>query len=270
VSPKNKGKFGRAKATEIPETDEFISGIDRIIQWLKPHAARIGVLAGVVVLIVLGWTGWSMYKHRKETRATSLYVRAVALSHIPVREQADEGEKLLPPDPRGYPHHYATRKERSEAVIEALDELESDYGSARVAGPALLLEASALLDLGRAADAADTYAKFLDKGGSEELMLAAREGQAYAIEEKALAEKDPKAKQAGLEQALAAFQSLQPKADGPRHDEALYHQARLLAELGKGGDAVKRYEQLLTDHPNSELKPLVEERLLELKDQPKK
>ena len=28
MSPKNKGKFGKGKDAEIPETDEFISGVD--------------------------------------------------------------------------------------------------------------------------------------------------------------------------------------------------------------------------------------------------
>jgi hypothetical protein len=34
VSPKNKGKFGKAKSTEVPETDEFISGVDWIFRAL--------------------------------------------------------------------------------------------------------------------------------------------------------------------------------------------------------------------------------------------
>ena len=35
-----------------------------------------------------------------------------------------------------------------------------------------------------------------------------------------------------LKKALKAFTEMQPQADGPRHDEALYHQARILAQLG--------------------------------------
>ena len=35
MSPKNKGKFGRGKSTEIPETDEFISS--EVIVNKGPH-----------------------------------------------------------------------------------------------------------------------------------------------------------------------------------------------------------------------------------------
>jgi TolA-binding protein len=76
-----------------------------------------------------------------------------------------------------------------------------------------------------------------------------------------MAEKDAKARQAGLEKTLQAFRDMQPQADGPRHDEALYHQARILAELGRKEEARKLLEQIRTDHPNSSLRQDIEMRL---------
>jgi hypothetical protein len=80
VSPKNKGKFGRGKNTEIPETDEFISGVDRILRALKPHALRIGIFFGVVAVIVVSFTVWKWWGQRKSAAATAMYAQAVGLA----------------------------------------------------------------------------------------------------------------------------------------------------------------------------------------------
>jgi hypothetical protein len=98
--------------------------------------------------------------------------------------------------------------------------------------------------------------------------VTAREGLAYSLEGQAMAEKDSGAHQAALEKALGAFEAMQPKADGARRDEALFHQARVLASLGRTDDAVKRFEQILADHPSSPLKEDVELRLLALRAGP--
>jgi tetratricopeptide (TPR) repeat protein len=284
VSPKNKGKFGKAKVTSVPETDEFISGIDRIMRALKPHAMRLAVFFGVVGVIVVSYTTWNWWQQRKMTGATEIYLRAVALSQVPVEapekpdakdpakpgedgdkdaaeKDAEDAESRRPPDPRELPTKFASAEERSRAVLAALEELAADYGSTGVARQALLLQGDALYQLGRFGDAAERYREFADGGGGEEMVLSAREGLAYSLEAKAMAEKDVKARQAGLELALKAFQAMQPQSDGPRADEALYHQARVYTELDKKDDARKLLEQLLADHPDSSLKQDVEMRL---------
>jgi len=268
VSPKNKGKFGKGKPTDIPETDEFISGVDRILRALKPHALRLGIFFGVVALIVIGFTVWKWWGQRKASAATSVYAQAVALSEVPVSKDPPEDVDKRPPDPRALPTHYATRADRAKAVLGKVEELQSDYGSTGPAKQADLLGADALYELGKYAEAAEHYKAYMDHGGPDELVVTAREGLAYSLEAQAMAEKDAAARQAALEKALAAFEAMQPKADGARRDEALFHQARVLASLGRTDDAVKRFEQILKDHPSSPLKDDVELRLLALRAGP--
>jgi hypothetical protein len=270
VSPKNKGKFGKAKSTEVPETDEFISGVDRIFRALKPHALRLAIFVGVIVVIVVSFTVWKWWGQRKAAAATSLYARAMALSGVPVQEEAPEPDPKKPVDPRDLPDHFKTRADRATAVLSTLNALESEYGSTGVSEQADLLAADALFELGKFAEAAERYRSYVDQGGPDELVITAREGYAYSLEQQAMGEKDAGAQHSGLEKALAAFEAMQPKADGPRRDEALFHQARVLHGLGRNDDAVKRFEQILADHPSSGLKEDVELRLLALRAAPAK
>jgi predicted negative regulator of RcsB-dependent stress response len=273
VSPKNKGKFGKSKVAAIPETDEFISGVDRVLRALKPHAMRLVVFLGVVAVIVVGYTTWNWWKTRKLTGASEVYARAIALSQVPVNEppppdkdgkappaEPDE-DSGAPPDPRGLPKDFPSAEERAKAVLAALEELEADYGSTGVGRQGMLLQAESLYELGRYAEAAERYRQYADGGGPDELVLAAREGLAYSLEGMAMAEKDAKARQDGLEKTLKAFADMQPQPDGPRRDEALYHQARIQAELGRRDEARKTFEQILVDHPDSSLKEDIEMRL---------
>lgn len=278
MSPKNKGKFGKSKATAIPETDEFLSGVDRIVRAIRPHAAKLAVLGGLVVLIVVGFTTYRWWQDRKHTQATELYARAATLNHVEVSppEPGPEGDAAKPAgdeaaktsvepalelDARGIPKKFASAEQRASAVLAVLDELMDDYGSTSVAKQARLLQAEALYQLGRYAEAADRFRQYADDGGPRDLVLNAREGVAYSLEAMAMAEKDAKAQEAGLEKALKAFTDMQPQADGPRHDEALYHQGRILTQLGRDEQARKTFEQVLADHPDTSLKPDIEMRL---------
>ena len=95
--------------------------------------------------------------------------------------------------------------------------------------------------------------------------MLAREGLGLALEMKAVAEKEPAARQKGLEEALAAFQAMQPDDKGPRHAFALYHQGRMLGLLGKRADAKATLEKAKEAGKDiAELPELIDERLASL------
>jgi tetratricopeptide (TPR) repeat protein len=265
VSPKNKGKFGQGKADpDVTQPDEFISGVDRVLRALKPHAIKLAIFFGVITVVVVSFTTYRWWGQRKASGATSLYAKAVALGTVEITDTPPEPNAKMPPDPRGLPTHFATRAERAIAVLAAVDELQSEYGSTDVAKQADVIAADALLDAGKYAEAAERYQTYIDHGGPEEIVTAAREGYGYALEAMAEAEKDTKDQQAGLEKALKAFEAMQPDEEGTGRDEALFHQARVLVGLGRNDEAVKRFEQILSAHPDSGLRGDVEMRLVAL------
>ena len=81
---------------------------------------------------------------------------------------------------------------------------------------------------------------------------------------KAEDQKDPSARQKGLEDALATFRSMQPDATGPRYAFALYHQGRILGILGKIDEAKAALEKAKEAGKGTEVVELADQRIASL------
>jgi hypothetical protein len=262
VSPKNKGKFGKAKP-QIEEQDEFVSGVARVSEKLKPYAWRIAVVAVVVAIGLVSFATYRWWQNRKATRATNLFVEAMEIGGRPVMAEPVDDPAGAEPEPS-----FATVALRNEAQLAALSRLSSSYGSTGVGRQSRLLEAALLLQLGKHDEAIRAFQAYLGRSGPEILTLIAREGIGYALEAKALAQTDAKAQAAGLREAIAAFQKIQPKADGLYHDYALFHEARILATMEEREQAIAIYNRILDLEPPSPLNDRVNQRLALLKAVP--
>lgn len=236
---KNKGKFGKGKSEVVLE-DEFISGIERITERLRPYALRIVIVIGTVLLVAIGWVLYDWHQTGKSEDATMAYARALAILDARVMPPAPEGEE----SPSAEPGTYESAEARRTAALEALSAVRSSFGSTGVADQARLIQASVLYGQGRAEDAGKLYAAFAsDTSGA--LAVIGREGSALAIESEALAAEDAAAREQGLSEALAAFEAMQPDPEGPLYARALYHQARILAIAGRREEAAARYRSAL-------------------------
>lgn len=270
MSPKNKGKFGKAKS-QVEETDEFVSGVQRVARRLQPYAKRIAITAAVVTLGVLALTVWGWLKDRKATAGTEMYVAATDIMNREI-EVADAPDPDAPPDvptpdteePGEKPITYASLAEQAEAELKAVAELSSEYGGTSAADQAEPLKARALLDLDRYDEAAAVYRAYEGKAPTELLRVLAREGVGYSLEAKALAQTDAAAQQAGLKEALEAFQKMQPNETGLRRKHALYHEARIHAILGDHGKALELYKKILEVEPPADLEETVNARIATL------
>jgi hypothetical protein len=266
VSPKNKGKFGKG-APAVPEVqDEFVSGVNRTLMWLKPHAFRLALAAGGVVIVLLAWTTWSWWTERKETKATALLAEAVELSRRPVMPppppppEPKEGEEPPPAPPPPDPQSFPSTKARADAALVPLQKLRDDFGDIGVAKRARLLHAGLLLDAERYDDAIALYRATAEDGPGD-LRVLAREGIGYAIEARALASADAAARDAGLKEALAAFAAVQDDPKGPHRGYALYHQGRIKAKLGDKDAAIALFKEVLGADVDSALRKDVKNRL---------
>src|SRR5690606_30292319 len=124
------------------------------------------------------------------------------------------------------------------------------------AGP---YRASLLMQVGKLDEAIAEYKK--QQSGNTLDAVLAREGLGIALEMKAEQQKDAAARQKGLEEALAVFQSMQPDEKGPRYAYALYHQGRILALLGKTAEARTQLEKAKQLDSDRQLPNLIDERL---------
>jgi predicted negative regulator of RcsB-dependent stress response len=222
-------------------------GGESILDRLIPHMKKI-VVAIVITSIVLGIIFFVIWlqdrKHAKETDKLAQVVDVAARPVLAPGEKADPKDKDQP---------FADAKERANAVLDTMSTQATD-----LAGPSY--KGAMLLRAGKTDEAIAEYKKDENKPGMDGVL--AREGLAIALETKAEAEKDPAARQKGLEDALAEFQKMQPDEKGARHEYALYHQGRVLDELGKRADAkaaLQKAKAAIT--PGSPLAELVDMRL---------
>lgn len=258
---KNKGNFGKGKAP-IEEPDEFVQKVNSLSDVLKPH---IKSLVAMGVLIVIGLIGWQVvgWMHEKKAKgATSAYLTAVKTVDAPVTEAG--AEPLVEEDPVPPEFTFTSDEERRNAGLQAFATLRTghkDIGLSKLAGSR---EARLMLEAGRYDEALAAFKSVTSNDVPLPLRMTALEGVGYTLEAKAMANEDATARQAGLEQALQAFEALQPSVGGPMRDYSLYHQGRILIAIGKVAEGTAKFQQVLSEVPESTLRVAVESRLATL------
>jgi predicted negative regulator of RcsB-dependent stress response len=224
--------------------------MDRII----PHMKKIVVIAigGTVVLTIFFGIRW--WKHRKAEKATNQLAHALERGQVMVIP----GYEPDPTAPKSstLPETYGSYAKRAEDTLAGLKK------SGEVRGAASLYEAQLLVQTGKLDDALAIY-KRVGTGTSTDAVVA-REGVGVVLETKAAASKDPAEHKRLMEEALAAYRAVQPDDKGPRRDYSLYHEGRVLESMGKTADAVTALQKALAVVPDTQLKPLIEQRLAAL------
>ena len=221
-------------------------GGESLVDRLYPHRKKIALFIGSALAI---WGIVAIVVHVRAASAEKATGKLVSVLDVGREEIRQPGEAA---DPKKLPS-FANAKERADAVLDALAKQGTD-----AAGP--VYRASLLVTAGKLDDAINEYQLAAGQPGLDGVL--AREGLGLAQEQRAIDQKDATAKQKGLEEALATFESMQPDETGPRHSYALYHQGRILALLGKTADAKAAFDKakaLAKDSP--ELGELVDEHL---------
>ena len=228
------------------------SFVDRVLPHIKKIA--LGAVLLTLVLSVYYFVRWM--GDRKEIAETEKLASVLDIGDLPIRPEGMPEDKTHP--------SYANAKERAAKV---LDEIAAKDTAA--AGHAY--KGAMLMDSGRVDDAIAEYRLGEHDAGIEGVL--AREGLGIALETKALDPKnDDTAKQKGLEEALAAYKSMQPDENGPRSAYAYYHQGRILQKMLKKDEAKAAYQKAkelgkgldIAPEPGMQLTPLIDNRLAEL------
>ena len=236
-----------AKPAEPPKAVHV--GGESFLDRILPHLKKIivGILVIAVILSVVFAVRW--FRDRKQVAATEKVETILQVAQEPIRGKDEK------PDPKK--PSFASSKERAEAVLDAIAKQGTD-----AAGHAF--HGGQLLDAGKIDEAIAEY----KRGAADRTIegVLCREGLGLALEAKASAEKDPAARQKGLEEALAAFNSMQPDEAGARRAYALYHQARIQLLLGKKAEAKALFEKAKTANKDAdrEIVDLIEKRLASL------
>jgi predicted negative regulator of RcsB-dependent stress response len=232
--------------------DEFVSFWERAFIAVEPYARAIGITvltAGALIGIVWGVTTWFESRTQNATEAFDRAVRTYEAELITSDDQpkTDEENPVT---------HYKTEKERAEATLKLLDELDAKHPSSSAAREAKLFRAGVYFDSGRIDEAAAGYEKFLGQSKSSPLTSVAREGLGLCKEQ-----------QGKLDDALAEYQKLEPKSGDFYRDRALWNEARVLTKKGDKKAATAKLKELIEKVPGSPLKDEAQNQVAQLEGQ---
>jgi tetratricopeptide (TPR) repeat protein len=224
-------------------------GGDSLVERLVPHVKKIAVALGITAVVLVAVFTVRYFKERGREKKSAKIARVLDVADRQIRPAGEE------PDPKAKEPTFANAKERAEAVLDAMAKNGTDAGGGAY-------KASLLLQADKVDEAIAEYRKVQATTGLDGVL--AREGLGIALETKAHGEKDAAARQKDLEDALAAFKTMQPNEQGPRYAYALYHQGRILALLGKTAEAKSTLEKAKELGKDGELPTLIDERLASL------
>src|SRR5262245_55503851 len=231
-----------AKPAEPPKPVRI--GGESIVDRILPHMKQIivGIIAVAMVVTVVYVIRW--WKHRGEEQETAKLAAVINVAERPI---AAPGATADPKNPT-----YKDVQERATAVLDELAKQGTDRAGHAYRG-------GLLLDAEKVDEAIAEYKLGETDAGLDGVL--SREGLGVALETKALAEKNAEARQKLLEEALAAFNVMQPDESGPRRAYALYHQGRVLQTLGKRAEARAAFEKAKEAGPGLDIQELIEKRL---------
>jgi tetratricopeptide (TPR) repeat protein len=236
--------------------DQFVGFWQKFFEKVAPYARAIGItLATTLAIVLVVWAVSSWRESRAESAAES-FGRAIKIYDADLVTDANPAEKS---DEENPVPRFKTEKERADATLAALDDLDKKWGSTDVAKNAALFRAGVYYDQGRYDDAARYYKDAATRAGDDPSMRAlAREGQGLCDEARNR-----------LDEALAAYQALEPKSGDFFRDRALCDQARIaLCDQAriylKKGDKKKAgnlYKEALAKMPQSPLRDEIQNQL---------
>jgi predicted negative regulator of RcsB-dependent stress response len=236
--------------------DQFVGFWQRLYERIAPYVTGgLVMLIGIVVLVIGGWVASNWLEARKERATDQLgHVLKIAEAELlPATPAPDKDkDKDQDSDDTDVPR-FKTAKERNEAVLKAVGELDQKYGSTPAATRALLLRAGALYDDGKYAEAEAVYRQFLDKKPIEPVLIAlAHEDIGLCAEARG-----------DLDQALREFGAQQ--VGSFYRERSLWNQARVYAKKGDKKKAIELYKDLLSKaSPQSALRDEAQNRLAAL------
>jgi hypothetical protein len=254
----SKSKPAEEPATPLVNPAPVYVGGETLADRLMPHVKKILIGIAALAVVVAVFFGIRYYKKAKAEKATDAVVLAITEQRRTVKPVDTSGTAPVEPPVEAEEQTYASRQERAEAALAALSKAKG--------GPregVALLEADDLLEAGHLDEAEAAYTRLSARPGLEGVL--AREGLGFVAEARAAetgADRD-----AALGKALLAFRDVQTDDAGPRRAYAIYHEARIQAQLGKKDEARTGFEAALekaTETKDTLLEGLINARLTQL------
>ena len=204
------------------------------------------ILYGASAVLAIGGMiiGYTLYRNRVENSAATMLADAVAITEAPVAPPPlAPGESPTPAKPGGPapPGSYANEQAKLEAALTQLQATASAYPRTNAGIAAKYHAAATLAQLGRTAEAVQTYQEVVNQAGSSIYAKTAELGLA-----------DVQVRAGQYDAAVAIYRKLAAQTDSDLPTDAvLMHLARALARQGNAAEAEKTFSRVLDEFPQS-------------------
>ena len=233
--------MGRRLTRKQIKKDEFITFVDRAVQWTGQNWRQALIGLGVVLAAALVWWGVTAFLGSRTDAASQAMDGALAAYNGPVGSAAPAGAKVK----------FATDTERLAAAEKAFKSVKSRYRFTPQAKLADLFLARIAADRGDVPQAIRRLGEIASSRSSDPVVR--------------LAMLDLIRLRVARGEGLQLVSELQAMAAGkdPRlpRDAALFHLAEIWQHEGKPEEAAKLYRKLVEDFPDSPYRADAQQRL---------
>ncbi len=220
--------------------NEFARTVAQARDMLETRGRDIGSLAVIVVAAVALVGGYTWWRQSRDSSANTMLAEALAVFEAPVVAPAAPAPGS--PIPVQQPGTYPTEQAKLEAALPKFEETSKKYASSDAGISARYHSAGILLTLGRFADAEQRYQEVLDKAGRSSIYgRTARLGQAEA-----------QVAEGKYDNAIATYRELSTDSSVQLPvDGILMHLGRACVKAGKKDDAVRAFNRVVEEFPQS-------------------
>jgi hypothetical protein len=214
--------------------DEFVSGIEKTIEWFATHRDEVRIGAGVAVVLLAAAGAIAYFQGQRSREADQAFRDALTTFEAPVASE------LAPGSERPVGQVFATEEEKYKTAAAAFEGVERRFGSSKTGRRAKYFAALSRIELGQYPEAEKALKEIQAQGAGLDSELA----------RVALANLYRRSGQ--VDKAVEAYRGLatNPAADVPR-DFALLSAAQTLDDAQRWADARAAYRQLYEDFPAS-------------------
>jgi len=217
--------------------DELMTVFERSTLYVEEHTRTVALVAGGVVLLVIGGLAVRSWMATSEEEASFLLGQIVQTYRAPVAASLESLQQAVPGTKT-----YTTTEERDQRLLELTYEVLTRYGSSRAAPKALYYRGLALPGLKKPDEAAKSLHDLVTRYPDDFLAPMAR-FQLGRVREQ----------EGNAAEALIQYQALAEDAQGifPK-EEGLMGVARCQEALGRKDDAIKTYRKIVSEFPDSD------------------
>lgn len=217
----------QTRKQELKQPDEFHRTVDELSDLVSSSRRTVITIGVTVVVLVVAGMGWFYIEGRKADESQTLFWNAE--KSFREAQVGREGASA------------ADRTAELSAAAEKFRQIAQDYSGTSSGPLAQIYLGNTQIEMGEYDAAIESYRRVVERYPRlEPIVELARLRLAYAAMMKG-----------DSELAGASLEELASRSGGRHRDQALFELGRLMESQGKREEAITRYKEITTNHPES-------------------